>query len=209
MRSLLLSATALLALGQAAAAGERNALDRVAFAVDGAESSHGQNSAMWRADPVGPQGPMQVSAAAATDVGGGDRFDTEQNRVIGRAYLEQLFARYRNWPDAIAAYNWGIGNMKAWVEAGRPPGKLVDGVEAYIGRVLHDSGLCGDTAGPRVGHGAAVRKDTAKDALTAAECAQFAGWSSSGGGAVAPSRFYRRLDQAMQLAAKRLPAAQR
>ena len=135
-------------LGQNIAAGERSALDRVAFAVDGAESSHGHDNAMWRADPTGPQGPMQVSAAAAADIGGGDRFDADQNRAIGRAYLHQLFSRYRNWPDAIAAYNWGIGNLNAWVEAGRPPSKLVDGVEAYIGRVLHDSGLCTDAAAP-------------------------------------------------------------
>jgi hypothetical protein len=77
-------------------------LDRVASAVDGAESSHGKDIAMWRPDPSGPQGPMQVSEAAATDVGGGDRFDLTQNRALGRAYLAQLYGRYKNWPDAIA-----------------------------------------------------------------------------------------------------------
>src|SRR5262252_3647950 len=49
-------------------------LDRVAMAVDGAESSHGKDPGMWRPDPSGPQGPMQVGEAAATDVGGGNRF---------------------------------------------------------------------------------------------------------------------------------------
>ena len=117
-------------------------LDRVASAVDGAESSHGSDMAMWRPDPSGPQGPMQVSEAAATDVGGGDRFDSLQNRAIGRAYLVQLYGRYRNWPDAIAAYNWGIGKMDAWVKAGRPPDKFLGGVAVYLRRVLHDSGLC-------------------------------------------------------------------
>ncbi len=58
-------------------------LDRVASAVDGAESSHGRDAAMWRPDPSGPQGPMQVSEAAAIDVGGGDRFDLMQNRATG------------------------------------------------------------------------------------------------------------------------------
>ena len=57
-------------------------LDRVATAVDGTESSHGKDTAMWRPDPSGPQGPMQVGEAAATDVGGGDRFDPTQNRAI-------------------------------------------------------------------------------------------------------------------------------
>jgi Transglycosylase SLT domain len=116
-----------------------NPFDRVAYAVDGAESSHGANQAMWRADPSGPQGPMQVSAAAASDVGGGDRFDPDQNREIGRAYLAQLYNRYGDWPDAVAAYNWGIGNLEAWVKAGRPADGLEFGVAAYLGRVLHDS----------------------------------------------------------------------
>ncbi|HEX4614546.1 MAG TPA: hypothetical protein VH230_01405, partial [Stellaceae bacterium] len=35
-------------------------LDRIAFAVDGAESSHGADLRMWRPQPGGPQGPMQV-----------------------------------------------------------------------------------------------------------------------------------------------------
>ena len=117
-------------------------LDRVATAVDGAESSHGKDIAMWRPDPSGPQGPMQVSEAAATDVGGGDRFDLTQNRAIGRAYLAQLYGRYKNWPDAIAAYNWGPRNVDTWVKAGRPLGKLLPGVAAYTTRVLYDSGLC-------------------------------------------------------------------
>jgi Transglycosylase SLT domain len=124
------------------AAERRAALDRVASAVDGAESSHGRDAAMWRPDPAGPQGPMQVSAGAATDVGGGDRFDWAQNRAIGRAYLAQLHRRYGNWPDAIAAYNWGIGRMNAWVDAGRPARRLDKGVAAYRDRVLLDSGLC-------------------------------------------------------------------
>ena len=132
----------LLALYAGNAAAQRTVLDRVAAAVDGAESSHGQDLAMWRPDPSGPQGPMQVTAAAATDVGGGDRFDTAMNRAIGRAYLAALYRRYKNWPDAIAAYNWGIGKLNAWLGAGRPAGKLAKGVAAYTDRVLRDSGLC-------------------------------------------------------------------
>jgi Transglycosylase SLT domain len=124
-------------------------LDRVATAVDGAESSHGADRRMWRLDPAGPQGPMQVSEAAAVDVGGGDRFDMTQNRAIGRAYLSQLFWRYRNWPDAIAAYNWGIGKMDAWLKAGRPPDKFLVGVAVYLRRVLHESGLCEGAAAMR------------------------------------------------------------
>jgi Transglycosylase SLT domain len=175
----------------AAATVHHSVLDRVATAVDGAESSHGENLAMWRPDPSGPQGPMQVSAAAATDVGGGDRFDSADNRAIGRAYLEQLYRRYRNWPDAIAAYNWGIGRVNAWIAAGRPAGKVAKGIAAYTDEVLRASGLCaaakasatlGRVAQPR--HAthwrpkALGRARASNDLISTASCAEFAGGSS-------------------------------
>jgi hypothetical protein len=116
-------------------------LDRVALAVDGAESSHGADLRMWRPEPGGPQGPMQVSAAAAFDVGGGDRFDLAENRALGRAYLARMYRRYGNWQDAIAAYNWGPGNLDAWIGGGRASDKLPLGVERYRNRVLRDAVL--------------------------------------------------------------------
>lgn len=129
-----------IALFGAASAGE---LDRVVFAVDGAESSHGANLAMWRPELAGPQGPMQVSAAAALDVGGGDRFDLRQNRLIGRAYLARLYRRYGNWPDTVAAYNWGSGNLDQWIAAGRPADRLPPETARYMLRVLGDAFLIG------------------------------------------------------------------
>ena len=116
-------------------------LDRVAFAVDGAESSHGADLRMWRPEPGGPQGPMQVTAAAAFDVGGGDRFSLAQNRALGRAYLAQMYRRYGNWQDAIAAYNWGPGNLDAWIGGGRTADKLPLAVERYRNRVLREAVL--------------------------------------------------------------------
>jgi hypothetical protein len=119
-----------------AAGGE---LDRVAFAVDGAESRHGADPAMWRREFDGPQGPMQVSAAAALDVGGGDRFDLRQNRRLGRAYLATMYRRYGNWPDAVAAYNWGPGNLDQWILSGRSLDRLPLETGRYLLRVLRDA----------------------------------------------------------------------
>jgi hypothetical protein len=200
-----------------------SSLDRVAYAVDGAESSHGEDLAMWGPDPSGPQGPMQVSAAAAADVGGGDRFDLTENRAIGRAYLAQLYRRYRNWPDAIAAYNWGMGNLDNWIQAGRPADKLVVGVAAYLRRVLRDSGMCGASAA-RVrlpaastpsgsGHpreieakevvpefdpfalAVCIDLDSAGRVLEGQDRHSFEGFG----------RFYNKLEKAMQLVARHLP----
>src|SRR6267143_568548 len=104
-------------------------------------SGRGTDPKMWRSDPNGPQGPMQVSAAAAEDAAGGDRFDEQQNRAIGRAYLALMYRRYGSWPDAVAAYNWGPGNMDSWIGGGRAYDKLPPAVERYRIRVLIGSSL--------------------------------------------------------------------
>ena len=159
-------------------------LDRVAIAVEGVEFSHGKDIGMWRPNPSGPQGPMQVSEAAAMDVGGGDRLELTQNRAIGRAYLAQLYGRYGNWPDAIAAYNWGLGKMDAWVKAGRPPDRFLVGVATYLSRVLHDTGLCNGAEPKRLRQsaGTADRSDSreaAPDASTHSVCAHLYSGRSS------------------------------
>lgn len=118
---------------------DRDQLDRIAFAVDALESRHGADAAMWRPAVDGPQGPMQVTAAAALDVGGGDRFDLQQNRILGRAYLAQMFSRYGNWRDALAAYNWGPANVDRWIAGGRDPERLPLEVAWYIARVLRNA----------------------------------------------------------------------
>jgi hypothetical protein len=51
-----------------------------------------------------------------------------------------------NWPDAIAAYNWGPGNMDAWIGGGRPSTGFPLEVERYRDRVLRDVGVDRATA---------------------------------------------------------------
>ena len=94
---------------------------------------------MWRLELNGLQGPMQVSAAAAIDLGGGNRFDMVENRQLGRGYLTLMYRRYGNWPDAITAYNWGPGNMDAWIASGRPIAGSPFEVDRYRDRVLRDA----------------------------------------------------------------------
>jgi len=116
--------------------GSSPSLDRIAAAIDAAESNYGTNPRMRRADPEGPQGPMQLTAAAAADIGGGDCFDLGENLVLGRAYLSYMYRRYGSWTDAIAAYNWGPRHMDAWIHAGRRADRLPAAVARYTGQVL-------------------------------------------------------------------------
>jgi hypothetical protein len=137
--------------GSTPPANEVGVLDRLSSAVEGAESSHGADAHMWRPELEGPQGPMQISAAAASDVGGGDRFDEAQNRALGRAYLGYLYRRYGSWPDAVTAYNWGPGRMNSWIGSGRPFDKFPPAVALYRSRLTITSGLAADASGTVVG----------------------------------------------------------
>jgi hypothetical protein len=50
-----------------------------------------------------------------------------------------MYRRYGNWPDAVAAYNWGPGNMDAWIGGGRAVAKFPLEIERYRNRVLREA----------------------------------------------------------------------
>jgi hypothetical protein len=158
---------------------------------------------------------MQVTEAAAADVGGGNRFDLIQNRTIGRDYLALLFTRYKNWPDAIAAYNWGMGNVDAWIKAGRPADKLLIGVAVYLRRVFYDSGMC-DREPPvavrRPMHSSAEGGERDPVAHARNACPDLDAWGGvplqSDRHSLAYGRFRSKLEKASQLAAQHLPLSQ-
>ncbi|MFK5927328.1 MAG: lytic transglycosylase domain-containing protein [Desulfuromusa sp.] len=62
--------------------------------------------------PAGAQGLMQLMPETAQELGVKDSFDPEQNLVGGSRYLKQLLDKYDGDLDhALAAYNWGQGNV--------------------------------------------------------------------------------------------------
>jgi soluble lytic murein transglycosylase-like protein len=54
---------------------------------------------------------MQLMPGTAEALGVTDRTDPTQNANGGSKFLASLYKRAGNWPVALAAYNWGPGNV--------------------------------------------------------------------------------------------------
>ncbi len=81
--------------------------------------------------PVGAQGLMQLMPATAAELGVTDPFDAKQNIEAGSRYLSRLLERYHgDLPLALAAYNWGMGNVE------RHPQRMPEETRQYIVKVM-------------------------------------------------------------------------
>lgn len=68
-------------------------------------------------------------------------YDPETNIKYGTYYLQYLYSRFGSWERALAAYNWGEGNLKNYIDENgyddgdytRLPSKET---RNYVGRVL-------------------------------------------------------------------------
>jgi hypothetical protein len=80
--------------------------------------------------PAGAQGLMQLMPKTAEELGVTDPFDPVQNIRAGTRYLSRLLDRYQgNQKLALAAYNWGMGNLE------KNPEGLPKETRNYIARV--------------------------------------------------------------------------
>jgi Transglycosylase SLT domain len=88
----------------------------------------------YRSDAVshaGAEGLMQLMPATAAELGVKNSFDPQQNLLGGSRYLKQLMEKYDGDLDhALAAYNWGQGNVdRHGLE------KMPEETRTYISRV--------------------------------------------------------------------------
>jgi hypothetical protein len=118
----------------------RNDLESI---VDGAAAAHGVDPDLVRSvirvesnfnpnstSPKGAMGLMQLMPGTAREMGVQNAYDPLENIQAGTRYLSMLLNRYEgNVTMALAAYNWGMGNIE------RRPAQIPLETKSYIKNV--------------------------------------------------------------------------
>jgi soluble lytic murein transglycosylase-like protein len=85
---------------------------------------------------VGALGLMQILPATAAALGI-DPLDPAQAANGAARMLKRLAAKYGDWAHALAAYNWGPGNVNSNLR----PADWPQATQTYVTRILRDAGL--------------------------------------------------------------------
>ncbi len=105
--------------------------------------SNGNQSAV---SPKGAVGLGQIMPGTAKGLGG-DPKNPVHNVAMAQTLLDRLQAKYGNDQYALAAYNWGEGNVDKWLKSGADPSRLPAETQKYVATVQRLSGGAQKPAG--------------------------------------------------------------
>jgi soluble lytic murein transglycosylase-like protein len=91
-----------------------------------------------RKSSVGAVGIAQFMPATSAELGVNPTDPISSIDGAGR-YLSQLYAQFGNWPEAIAAYNWGSGNVSK-KGLSKAPAETVNYVQKIAGVDIRNTG---------------------------------------------------------------------
>ena len=79
------------------------------------------------------QGIMQLVPRWHPDV---NPLDPSEAIPYAGAYLKRLYNRFGSWNEALAAYNWGEGNLNKWLKGGTAP--MPKETTDYVTQIMGD-----------------------------------------------------------------------
>lgn len=88
--------------------------------------------------PKGARGLLQTMPMTEADPGFGvspldpTKDPTQERYRLGQDYMRAMLDRYGTLPNALAAYNWGPGNVDKWLKAGGDTSQLPKETQGYI-----------------------------------------------------------------------------
>ena len=89
---------------------------------------------------AGAKGLVQIMPPTWKELGGGDPFDPKTNIDHSAKYMSQLLKRYGgDMPKALAAYNYGMGNLEKKMPKGSPlpMAKLPAETRGYVTNIMN------------------------------------------------------------------------
>ena len=136
-------------------------------AVMTAESNGNQNAV----SPKGASGMMQLMPRTAAGLGVNPA-DALENVAGGVSYLSQMRQKYGDDRLALAAYNWGPGNVDKWLKGGADWSKLPSETRNYISKIERMTGGLNQPQAPDQSQPQAFAAGPSADEVAAQEAAR-------------------------------------
>lgn len=131
--------------------------------------------------PKGAQGLMQLMPDTAAELEaklglapGSAARDPAANEKAGRAYMDGLLEKYGDQRLALAAYNWGPGNVDRWMASGADLAKVPQETKGYVQKVLGNGAALGAAPQAQQQGPAIFKQQTAAQKAAAEEQAKIA-----------------------------------